>query len=744
MAAVLAISTAAACSNPEQAKREHFDNANRFMEAGKTQEAILEYRNALQEDPRYGEARLKLAEAYQAVGNFNQARREFIRAADLLPQDTVAQVQASRYLLLAGQFEDARTRIQLVIDRDPTNVDAQMIMGRALVGLKDLEGAVREIEEAIKLDPNRATTYSSLAAVQYAQGDRARAKASFEKAVEVDPRSMQAHLALAYFRWMTGDTVGAEDTFKGAIAIDPKDTLANRMIIAFYVSSNRAEQAEPYLKQLASGGAVQPALGLADYYRSLGRSSEAAAILQPLTSNPQAQSAAEIRLAAMAYNSKDTARAHALIDTVIKREPSNVQALLAKAEWLAREGKVQDALTRAQAAVKSDPQSAPAHFALGLLHDRLRNRKEAVAAFTEVIRLNPRATAAQLNLSRLSLYEGSPDRAVTFAEAALTNAPGNPAARASLVQGLLARGDTSRAEQELAPLLKQYPQVGQIHALNAALKVQRKELPAARAAYEKALSLSPTLFEAFVGLTRLDLAEDKIAQARSRVDARVAADPDNTLLQVLAADVYRRQRDFPKAEATLRKVIQTEPGLSTAYGMLAEVLLASGKLDAARIEFDQMAQRDPKNIAAQTMAAMIVDSQRKTADAKKRYEAIVASDPSAAVAANNLAWMYAEEGARLDDALRLAQGAAARLPNNAEIQDTIGWIYYKKELPALAVSAFQRSIEQAPENPLYHKHLAMAQWKAGNAEGARQAAQQAIKLRPDYADAQTILAATKG
>ena len=744
MAVGFAVSMAAACSNPEQAKREHFDNANRFMEAGKTQEAILEYRNALQEDPRYGEARLRLAQAYQTAGNFNQARREFIRAADLMPQNTVAQVQASRYLVAAGQFEDARTRIQLVIDRDPTNVDAQMIMGRALVGLKDLEGAVREIEEAIKLDPNRATTYSTLAAVQYAQGDRVRAKASFEKAVEVDPRSMQARLALAYFRWMTGDMVGAEETFKGAIAIDPKDTLANRMISAFYVSSNRAAQAEPYLKQLASGGAVQPALGLADYYRSLGRSSEAAAILQPLTSNPQAQSEAEIRLAAMAYGAKDTARAHGLIDTVLKREPNNVQALLAKAEWLAREGKPQDALTRVQAAVKSDPQSAPAQFALGLLQERLRNRKEAIAAFTEVIRLNPRAAAAQVNLSRLSLFEGAPDRAVSFAEAALVSAPRNPAARLSLVQGLLAKGDTARAEQELASLLKQFPNEGYVHAMKGALHVQRKELAAARAAYEKAQSLSPTLFEALVGLTRLDLAENKIAQARTRIDARLAADPNDTGLQVLAADVYRRQRDFPKAEATLRKAIQAEPGLSSAYGMLAEVLLVSGKLDAARTEFDQMAQRDPKNIAAQTMAAMIVHSQNKTGDAKKRYEAIVAADSSAAVAANNLAWLYAEEGERLDDALRLAQNAAARLPNNAEIQDTIGWIYYKKELPALAVSAFQRSIEQAPENPLYHYHLALAQSRAGNASGARQAAQQAIKLRPDYPEAQKLLAQTKG
>ena len=96
---------------------------------------------------------------------------------------------------------------------------------------------------------------------------------------------------------------------------------------------------------------------------------------------------------------------------------------------------------------------------------------------------------------------------------------------------------------------------------------------------------------------------------------------------------------------------------------------------------------------------MIVHSQNKTADAKKRYEAIVNADPTAAVAANNLAWIYQEENDRLDDALRLAQGAAARLPDSAEVQDTIGMIYFKKELPALAVAAFEKAHREAARQP---------------------------------------------
>src|SRR5215510_11125143 len=129
----------AGCSNSEQAKKEHFENANRFMAQDKYQEAIVEYRNAIKEDPKFGEGRLKLAAAYQQVGNVSQAFREYVRAADLLPQNNEAQVKAAGFLIAAGQFEDARTRIQPVIDRDPTNVDAQLILGNALVGMKDLD-----------------------------------------------------------------------------------------------------------------------------------------------------------------------------------------------------------------------------------------------------------------------------------------------------------------------------------------------------------------------------------------------------------------------------------------------------------------------------------------------------------------------------------------------------------------------------------------------------------------------------
>jgi len=80
------------------------------------------------------------------------------------------------------------------------------------------------------------------------------------------------------------------------------------------------------------------------------------------------------------------------------------------------------------------------------------------------------------------------------------------------------------------------------------------------------------------------------------------------------------------------------------------------------------------------MAAMIVESQKQLPEAKKRYSEILQKNPRASVAANNLAWLFAEEGTNLDEALKLAKIAVEVSPERAEMHDTLGWVYYRKEL----------------------------------------------------------------
>src|SRR6186713_2672747 len=121
-----ALFTSLGCrANPDVAKQEYLKSGDRYVEQGKLPEAVVQYRNALQQDPRFGEARLKLAEVYAKQGDARNAYREYIRAADLLPNNVDAQVKAAGMLLVARQFEDAKARAQKALAKDPKNVPAK-------------------------------------------------------------------------------------------------------------------------------------------------------------------------------------------------------------------------------------------------------------------------------------------------------------------------------------------------------------------------------------------------------------------------------------------------------------------------------------------------------------------------------------------------------------------------------------------------------------------------------------------
>src|SRR5690242_14701439 len=93
--------------------------------------AVIEYRVDVAANPQSGELRRKLAGAYELSGNVRASATEYVRTADLLPNDQKAQLDAAIRLLLVGKFEDARTRAEAVLKMDANNLQAHIVRGNA-------------------------------------------------------------------------------------------------------------------------------------------------------------------------------------------------------------------------------------------------------------------------------------------------------------------------------------------------------------------------------------------------------------------------------------------------------------------------------------------------------------------------------------------------------------------------------------------------------------------------------------
>lgn len=734
--ALLTVILGACRDDPAVAKQRYFENGNRLFEDKKYAEAIVEYRNAVRLDGQFGEARLKLAESYAATERVRDALGEFVRAADLLPDNADAQLKAGAILLLAGEFEQAKLRAEKVLAKDVKSVSAQILRANALAGLKDMDGAIRDVQEAIRLDPSQSGSYANLGAFQFARGRNTEAEQAFQQAVEADPKNATAHLALGNFYWQSGRQPEAEAELLRAAEVDEASDVVNRALATFYMSGGRAPKAEPYLKRLAELGTDDTAvLALADYYLGMDRPSEALPLLEAASKKPGLEVEAGARLAGIAYGQNRRDEAHKIIDGVIQQHPKDAVGLLAKTRFLIAEGKYPEALVRADEATISEPNSSAAHYLKGSIFAATNEWEKAVNSFNEVLKINPKAVPAQLQLARIELRRGRADMSVQLAQEAVANSPQDPVARLFLARGFLARGEFQRAENEVRPLLERYPEAAIVHAVAGAVAAGKNDRAAARRAFEQALSLDADSLDALSGLVALDLAEKKPTAATGRVEARLAASPDSGPLLMLAAQAYAAANQSIKAEEVLKKAITVDASNLAAFELLGRLYLSQRRLPEALAEYDRLAERQPSSVAASTMAAMIQQTQGNRADARQRYERIIQVDAKAAVAANNLAWMYAEENNDLDMALQLAQTAKQQLPQHPDVSDTLGFIYLKKDLPALAVPAFQESIERAPGKPSYHYRLALALSKTGDKAGAKRALEQALKLKVDFAEA---------
>jgi tetratricopeptide (TPR) repeat protein len=334
--------------------------------------------------------------------------------------------------------------------------------------------------------------------------------------------------------------------------------------------------------------------------------------------------------------------------------------------------------------------------------------------------------------------------AIQAAEQAVSSNPRSVDARIARVRTLSIRaGDRPRAEEELRLLVSVFPGSPEVHHAVGELALAKDDSRTARTAFERAVELDGTSFESLNALIAIDVRGKRLPDARRRIDAALARDPSSARLLLLAGQTYAAAGDPRRAEQVIRKAIEIDSGSPEGYTALAALYLVERRLDDARREFITVAKQQSRSIAPATMVGILSEALGDPEGAIQWYERALAIDPRAATAANNLAWLYAQKGEKLDQALDLAQTAAAELPAIPEVSDTLAWVYYKKDLPNLALPILQRLVDQDPRNAIYHFHLGMVYAKRGEDLKARASIERALSLKPDFngaADARRALA----
>jgi tetratricopeptide (TPR) repeat protein len=157
------ITLVAACSRPEEKKQKFFNKGKSLYEKGDFVKAGLEFRNAVQIDPKFADAyyMLGMVELKKKDPNPKKAYGAFSKAVELNPKLQDAQIQLGNLYMMARQPDKALEKAETVLKMAPGSEDAQLLKAAALLALKNSAEALALLQDMQQRDRKSTRLNSS-------------------------------------------------------------------------------------------------------------------------------------------------------------------------------------------------------------------------------------------------------------------------------------------------------------------------------------------------------------------------------------------------------------------------------------------------------------------------------------------------------------------------------------------------------------------------------------------------------
>src|SRR5438128_1064495 len=210
---------------PDGAKP-HFDYGSALQKEGKLEQAIEEYKIALQFDPKDAKAHTSLAVALtghskfepavphmetalrlepnngefhlvyatllQRIGRNDEAALHFEAATRLKPDSAEAHYSYAAFLAGSGKNDEYISELRSVLQLRPDYPYAELRLADALFAKGDLEGAKLHYLAALRTDPKLTVAYNNLGKLYLTQGQISQAVVQFSEALRLNPNYKEA------------------------------------------------------------------------------------------------------------------------------------------------------------------------------------------------------------------------------------------------------------------------------------------------------------------------------------------------------------------------------------------------------------------------------------------------------------------------------------------------------------------------------------------------------------------------
>lgn len=774
MQATLVLLLAMTGANTVPAAEDSLDAAKKYLGKGELKAAVIEFKNALQDDPKNAEARLLLGETYLKLGDGPAAAGAFEKARDLgIPKEKWLIPLGRAYLLQ----NDTKSLLEQVKPDDglslPLKAQVYGLVGSAYLGKGDSEKARENFGSALKLDADASDALLGLAVLEAQNKEFKKTIEYANRVIARDDKNLNAWVIIAEAKRLEGDNPGAIEAFGKALAIRPTDVRARLGRGTAYLGAGKFEEAG---KDVAEVRKVAGDLPLALYLQAVldfqaKKLDQARDLLVKVANAMPEHLPTKLLLGTIAYQQDQFETAEKELSQFLMKLPQHVPAAKLLAATRMKQGRPAEAITVLKSVEGQTRNDVQFLSLLGSAYLQAKQFDLGNEYLSRAAALDPKAASIKAQLGLGQIASGHPGQAVSDLKAAVDLDPNLFQADVMLVLALLQDkkyDEAITAADQLKTKLKDNPMP---ENLLGAAYMAKGDKEQARQHWQAALKIKPGYASAGVNLAKLELAANNPDGAAKQFREILSHDPKNLAALLGLAQIAEGRKDYGEMEKYLTEAKDKNPTVPQPALMLSRYYLGQGKplraleiasdtqsknpdepavlqnLGMAQMANDQAASavasfkklvgKVPANPEYRHQLAQALYKAGKKAEAQKEWSQLAKDSPDylpAHLALGSLAL----QDKQYDEALKIAQAVKTKQPKSAA-----GWllegevqIAQKQFKPATA--AYEKAFDLAATADSARR-LYQARRAAGDTQAAFDGLLQWLKAHDDDADSWFML-----
>lgn len=601
---VLAACLLAACGG--QGFDSLMGSAKTLLAKGDSKAAIIQLKNALQQNPDAAEARYLLGKAFFDAGDSRSAEVELRKAAALRyapdqvsPLIARAQVASQAFKLLIEQFAsvqlgtpaaraDLATSLAVAYEAMGSHDKAVAAMDAALKAVPDyvpamifqirLKAREGDLATALQMAEDLLKREAKLAEVWRLKGDILLAARRSGKALDVSASTASAVPATATA------TATAVAAYRQALLLEPSDVAAHASLMNYWIEAGEVAAATEHLPALKK---VLPKHPQTLYFDALltfmGKDYKGARELTQQLLKVAPENALALQLAgAVEFELKSYVQAEEWLAKSLKIAPnlSAARRLLTQVYLLtARPAK---AVSAVQPLLLNGTPDAQVYSLAGEAFLQNGDAKKAEGYFAQAAKLNPLDSRSRTQLALGKAASAKPEDVLAELKSISDSDP-SAVADIAIIRAQLQRRELDKALAAIDVLERKQPKRPIAANLRGLVQLAKKDSAAARLSFERAVTLDPSFYPATALLASLDMEDKNPAAAQKRFEALLLVAPDNVNAHLALAEL-RVLAGAPQEEvaALIEKAILIMPTAAVARVALVEHYLKNRDLKAAQ------------------------------------------------------------------------------------------------------------------------------------------------------------------